>query len=125
MDILKIRNINQEHIFFDDDTDEKTTINKLMDIVPLIKNNMEFYSRMLQECNTFFDESINKLHNMECPEESKCQGVLGVNNLIKRENYIRESYEISGINRVYNYAFNQFEHWYKLYNQINQIINVK
>jgi hypothetical protein len=125
MDILKITSINQEHIFFNDNTDEKTTINKLMDILPLIKNNMEFYSRMLKECNTFFNDAKNKLDNTECPEESECQGVMGVDNSIKREYYIRESYEISGINRVYNYAFNQFEHWYKLYNQINQIINVK
>ena len=125
MNILKINSINQEYIHLIDNTREKTSVNKLMDILPLIKSNKDFYSRMLQECNELQNDFLNKLNNTECPDELQCQGIIGVDSLLKREDYIRKSNEFCGINNISNYAFNQYNHWYKLLNQINAVINKK
>jgi len=121
MDILKINSINNSYIFLNDNIREITKRQIIIDIFPLIKNKVEFYDKMLNELNELYKNQYSILENMECPEESTCQGITGINNLIKREAYLRYETEISGINKSCNYAFKNYNHWYKLLNEITSL----
>lgn len=122
-----ISNVNENYIFYSNDTREPVTREKLILAFDEVKADYIFYSRMAEEIKTLFDVKQDKLNNMKYhSEDLKYISLnLSIAYEVENERYRNERGQLEGIYQVYNDAFEKSEHCKKVLNQIQIIITKK
>lgn len=120
MDVQSISQVNRKWIFSADSIRDKATPEKLREIYAEALDDAKFYSRMYDEISAHIDAEREKLQARSCPTVEEIQKLpFGerIDAEIRREYYIRDANEISGMYEILGKAVNARAHAGKIARQ--------
>lgn len=120
MDVQSITQVNRKWIFSVGDMRDKASPEILRDIYAAALDDVKFYSRMYDEVSAHIDAAREKLQSRSCPTVDEIQKLPlweRIDAEVKREYYIRDANEISGMYDILGKAVNARAHAGKIARQ--------
>lgn len=126
IDYTKINSVSNSYIFYNNDTREKITSDKIDEIIDNVRFMVQATNYAYEESRRLCDgkrEAIDKKH---CPSEEEIRKMNfgdSISASIQREYYIREANEISGANSITSHFMNKYFHYERLLRQLKGVQN--
>ena len=120
---INVKSVNEQFIFYDDDTFTRSTKDKLTELLQTAKENIIFYDRMYDEINVYVDRQETIVKNCEPGKEPHTRDFLRHFEWKQRlDDYINECVVFKAYaDMLYDTAV-KLEHWTSILNQTERVL---
>ena len=109
---INVKSVNEQFIFYDDDTFTRSTKDKLTELLQTAKENIIFYDRMYDEINVYVDRQETIVKNCEPGKEPHTRDFLRHFEWKQRlDDYINECVVFKAYADMLHDTAVKLEHW--------------
>ena len=120
---INVKSVNEQFIFYDDDTFTRSTKDKLTELLQTVKENIIFYDRMYDEINVYVENQEMIVNKGDPGKEPKTRDFIKQFEWKQRlDDYINECAVFKAYADMLHDTAVKLEHWKSILNQTEKAL---